>query len=639
LEIQIKEKYTGGIFMRLKFIGDTNALIDGIQVFSDKLGFSLGEGGIIVNVKKTSGDLLAKFDGTECFINYNEKIHFFRALGLLVENLEIGGSFSISETPNFDTSGVMLDVSRNAVPTVKSIKDYLYYMAVMGLNMMMLYTEDIYELDKVPYFGHMRGRYSKAELCACDDYADRFGIEIIPCIQTLGHLSLFLNWAESKKYADTASVLLTGDEDVLNLIDKMLETMSTTFRSRRIHLGMDETNDLGLGKYLRKNGYKNQTELFLNHLNRVAALAEKHGLKPMIWSDMLFHVRSTGYWYEPDLPMPDGFLEAIPKNLDLVYWDYYHDDKEFYDRFIDYHYEMDKKPIFAGGIWIWTSIAPDYRKTYVTTNSALTACKEKGVKEVFATMWMGSVSPNVFSTLLGLQLYAEHTYHKTVDDDLVNRRFKFCTKANAGDFKTLSRFDNLEGVKSDYCEPPNTAYSLLWQDVLLGFYDKEIEGADTKSHYEKLAADLDTINAPEKLDALIFDIAKVQSRLLALKGDMGIRLKKAYDGGDKDSLTKICRDELPQVIKLAEETHELFRRQWFETNKPFGFEVADSKYSTLTGRLKSAKIRLEDYLSGTISEIPELAEERLPLILKEGNINGLHWAKYQQLFTTGITFL
>ena len=66
--------------------------------------------------------------------------------------------------------GVMLDCSRNAVMKVETVKAYADMLAKMGYNTMMLYTEDTYEVNNQPYFGHMRGRYSKAELKELDDY-------------------------------------------------------------------------------------------------------------------------------------------------------------------------------------------------------------------------------------------------------------------------------------------------------------------------------------------------------------------------------------------------------------------------------------------------------------------------------------
>ena len=50
----------------------------------------------------------------------------------------------------------MFDVSRNLVLTVDSIKEYINYLAAIGINMMMLYTEDTYTIDDYPYFGYMR---------------------------------------------------------------------------------------------------------------------------------------------------------------------------------------------------------------------------------------------------------------------------------------------------------------------------------------------------------------------------------------------------------------------------------------------------------------------------------------------------
>ena len=74
----------------------------------------------------------------------------------------------------------------------------------------MLYTEDIYEIDGEPYFGYMRGRYSKAELKEIDDLGASMGIEVIPCIQTLAHLTAAVRWG--KFPIDFGDVLLTDDE-------------------------------------------------------------------------------------------------------------------------------------------------------------------------------------------------------------------------------------------------------------------------------------------------------------------------------------------------------------------------------------------------------------------------------------------
>ena len=68
----------------------------------------------------------------------------------------------------FNYFGVMIDCSRNAVMSVEGLKNYLAILKKMGYNCAMLYTEDTYEVDGEPYFGYMRGRYSKEEMKEID---------------------------------------------------------------------------------------------------------------------------------------------------------------------------------------------------------------------------------------------------------------------------------------------------------------------------------------------------------------------------------------------------------------------------------------------------------------------------------------
>lgn len=58
----------------------------------------------------------------------------------------------------------------------------------------MLYTEDTYEVNDEPYFGYVRGRYTKEEMKELDAFAGSLGISLIPCIQTLAHLKATFRW-------------------------------------------------------------------------------------------------------------------------------------------------------------------------------------------------------------------------------------------------------------------------------------------------------------------------------------------------------------------------------------------------------------------------------------------------------------
>ena len=117
---------------------------------------------------------------------------------------------------------VMIDCSRNAVMNVKSVKKFAETIKSLGFDSLMLYTEDTFEVDNEPYFGYMRGRYSKNEIKELDAFCKYIGIELIPCIQTLAHLNaIFKWWDEYMPINDCDDILLCGEERTYTLIDNI----------------------------------------------------------------------------------------------------------------------------------------------------------------------------------------------------------------------------------------------------------------------------------------------------------------------------------------------------------------------------------------------------------------------------------
>lgn len=140
---------------------------------------------------------------------------------------------------------------------------------------------------------------------------------------------------------------------------------------------MDEAHQLGLGKYLDKHGYEKRFDIMNKHLQEVVAITNKKNLKPMIWSDMYFRLGSKhGGYYDLDAEIPESVIASIPETQ-LVYWDYYHDDEEFYRSFIQKHKALKADPVFAGGVWTWNGISPNYGKAFAASEAALRACKKK----------------------------------------------------------------------------------------------------------------------------------------------------------------------------------------------------------------------------------------------------------------------
>ncbi|MEF2966742.1 beta-N-acetylhexosaminidase [Paenibacillus sp. M1] len=619
--------------MKLHFTGDVKELLPGTRALLPELGITEAEDGQQVQVEQSDGGLEVGLEDGAAYIRYARKHQFFRGLGLLVQYGRAGKAFRIREEQHFDTIGPMFDLSRNGVLNIDSFKFMLRKMALMGLNTVMLYMEDTYEIEGEPYFGYMRGRYTTAELMEIDDYADRFGIEAFPSIQTLAHLEEFLKWEAAAGYRDTKGALLVGDEAVERLIGKMLDAASAPFRSRKIHVGMDEAEELGRGKYLDRNGYKDRFDIMTGHLERVLEAARGRGLKPMMWSDMFLKFASAdgSEHYDADTPIPEEMARRVPKDVDLVYWDYAHQEQADYEKLIAKHKPLGCNLAFAGAVWVFNTFGVNYGLSLRATDAALQVCKREGIREVYATMWGDDgMESSPFGALLGLQFYAEHAYADGQPAwEQVAERVKFCTGIDADLFLKLKDLDETPGAEPGNVIQSNPSKFLLYQDVLLGLFDKQIEGLAMNAHYANLERELHERRTPDAELDYLFEVPEKLCAVLKHKGELGIELKRAYDTGNPAELRRIAEDVLPRVAAAVGELRAAHRTQWLRMFKPFGWEVLDIRYGGVMNRLDTASARLLDYAEGRIARIEELEQERLVYSSSNRfNHRGAGWCSY-----------
>ncbi|MCQ2400014.1 MAG: beta-N-acetylhexosaminidase, partial [Clostridia bacterium] len=289
---------------------------------------------------------------------------------------------------NFKRFGIMLDCSRNAVPTVDFLKTFITDIKKMGYNCLELYTEDTYEMDGEPNFGYLRGRFTKNELKEINAFGKEQGVELIPCIQTLAHLNCALRRYPYADFKDCNDILLVGDERTYALIDKMFATCRECFDSEYINIGMDEAHFVGLGKYLDQHGFRNRVEILLSHLEKVCKIAEKYNFKPVMWSDMFFRLAGAkGYYVDKELDIPSEVIDKVPANVGLCYWDYYHRDEKTYEAMMRSHKKFNREIWFAGGAWCWSGFTPANYASMDRNVYAMQSCRQNDIENVIITMW------------------------------------------------------------------------------------------------------------------------------------------------------------------------------------------------------------------------------------------------------------
>ena len=501
--------------------------------------------------------------------------------------------------------GVMLDCSRNAVMKPEQVKKLAGVLKSFGYTSLQLYTEDTYEVDGEPFFGYLRGRYSIAEMQDIVSYCQKIGMEVIPCVQALAHLNQIFRWKEYVLVNDFADILLTEEARTYTLIDNIFKTLRKCFVSEYVHIGMDEAHMLGLGKYLDKHGYENRFDILNRHLNKVMEIARQYGFKPIMWSDMFFRLANHGEYYPENPRLTEECKKAIPEGVGLVYWDYYHTDKDYYTKMMQAHKSADNEVWFAGGAWTWAGFASCNQFSLQSMIPAMQAAKDCGIENIFLTMWGDNGKECSFYTALSALYAIKRTYDGEQDMEKIKAEFRGIT---GEDFDAMLSFDCPNFVAGNTNSRVNVSKYMLYSDPFLGFLDVTVKQS-VKTEYERYATQFSAWAKGSKY-AYLYESYSALCQCLAIKYDLGVRTRKAYQEEGKKVLSEVAKDYEKLLVAL-DVFHDKFQTLWFTENKPHGFDVQDIRLGGLKQRLRSCYKRLIAYCNGEIENIPELEEALL----------------------------
>lgn len=540
-----------------------------------------------------------------------------RAMGRLMGAALADAVESFAETPFTTSFGTMPDCSRNAVLNVKALKEMIFKTALMGLNSMMLYVEDTFPVEGVPFFGYLRGGYTKAMLKEVDEYAAEFGVELYPCIEGLGHMEQFLQWNAAAKYRDTGSVLCALSDDTYELLDACLASVSECFRSRRVNLGMDEAWGLGEGEFKKKFGEMPQGEIMNRHLSRVRELCAKHGLRPMIWSDMYFRIGSkTHGYYDPEWSLDQETIDKIPHDVQLCYWDYYHLDRKEYERYIAFHRKLRNEIVFAGGAWTWNRLWNSLRFSEGLADAAIPACRKGGIKEVYITLWGDDGAEcDILTALPALQHAAELVYSESgkLSKKLRAANLRGSCDLDYADWTAADLVNTNDWFVDGSSDPSGAEKSFFWDDPALALMEPQCpEGDEINGFYDKLARRLIRASKKSPEGAYLAFQGHI-AKALSLKFGLRRALHAAVVAGDRAAVAELARTRVLPLKKEVEIAWKLRRERWMAYNHPFGWETLESRFAGLAGRLGTELERIQAWAKGDLDELPEYAADLLSL--------------------------
>ncbi len=579
----------------------------GIQRLADVLGFGLGHG-IQVSAQLSDKSGVSLHNG-QAVIYYTRKHQFFRQLGILFQYAK-QADFDAMDDGHFTEVGFMLDVSFGGVPTVETVNRLMDRLALMGYNMVMLYTEDLIELETRPYFGYMRGRYTAEELRAIDDYAWEYGIEIMPCIECYGHMSKYLRWDEAAPIKDTSTVLLAREDETFRFLEELLTKAKSCLRSNRVHIGMDEAWDMGRGAFLDKHGLVPRFEIFNEFMERLIGITDKLGLVPMMWSDMYFRVSSGGNaYYGENIEILPEIASHIPESVELVFW-HYGEEPHCDDYMLKKHKALNREIIYAGGLWSWMGHFPEHNYMRESVKISLDACRNNDVHRAMVTLWEYG-DGDFYANLYGLSYFAEMCYDPDITEDKLSARFKATCDGDWEAFYTMSLYHNrFENESFPNFNDRFFGKPLFYQDLMEGLFDLRLWERPMSGHYAACAEKMARFSGGT-WDGLYHFATKI-FEYLALKTKIHETLVPAYKTGDAETLRLIAREQIPELKELTVQIHRLHRTKWFRDLKPFTWRRLEDQYAGMAARCDTAQMLLEDYLAGNCKSLPQLEEPRLP---------------------------
>lgn len=228
---------------------------------------------------------------------------------------------TIEDWPDFANRGVMLDISRDKVPQMKTLYQLVDLFSEFKINQFQLYTEHTFAYrDHKDVWGSFSPMTSE-EILKLDAYCRERFIELVPNQASFGHVGRWL-WIprysalaevpENPRPARPEFINLTfcpTNPDVVKLLDEMYAELLPNFTSRQFNVGCDETWGLGTGR--SKKFVKNEEDvgrLYLSFLLKIHKLVKKNGRTMQFWGDIILK--------HPDL------IANLPKDVIALDWGY-----------------------------------------------------------------------------------------------------------------------------------------------------------------------------------------------------------------------------------------------------------------------------------------------------------------------------
>jgi hypothetical protein len=269
--------------------------------------------------------------------------------------------------------GVQDDISRGPIPTEDYMKRQIRTLAAYKVNLFGLYMEHVFDFASQPLLAPTGAALTPKEVNALVDYARKLYVTILPEQQTFGHLHHMLKYEIYSEVAERphGHVLTPTNQQSYEIIKGMYADLVPLFPGPFLHVGGDETFELGQGQTATRVAQVGLGRVYLDHMQKVFSILEPYHKQLMFWGDIALKY--------PQL------LGILPKDMIAVPWDY--DPKPSYDSIIKPYRDAGLRVVVAPGAQTWNQLWPDLDAGYVNIRNFVRDGQHLGAMGMLNTTW------------------------------------------------------------------------------------------------------------------------------------------------------------------------------------------------------------------------------------------------------------
>lgn len=228
----------------------------------------------------------------------------------------------IEDQPDFATRGVMLDISRDKVPTLETLFGLVDQLSEWKINHLELYTEHTFAYRNHPQVWAQASPMTGEDILRLEAYCRERFIELVPNQNSFGHMHRWLSLPRYRPLAECPEgfkwphgewdshpfTLDPFNPESLKLLEELYAELLPHFSTRKFNVGCDETFDLGQGKSKAECERRGKGRVYLEFLLKIYELVKRHNRTMHFWGDIIIEY--------PDL------VKELPQDVVVLEWGY-----------------------------------------------------------------------------------------------------------------------------------------------------------------------------------------------------------------------------------------------------------------------------------------------------------------------------